>query len=65
MKQPDARTGAVEKAASDPLGRAVNLTVKGKDLPEPMATPAPVRAHRPMRDRLAFTYMPDMAAGRL
>ncbi len=40
-----------------------NLTVKGRYLPEPMATPAPVSAHRPMRDRLAFTYMPDMAAG--
>ena len=32
------------------------------DSPLPMATPAPVKAHRPMRDRLAFTYMPDILA---
>ena len=30
------------------------------DSPLPMATPAPVKAHKPMRDRLAFTYMPDI-----
>ena len=53
--------GTIQEPA---LVAVASLTFPGfRVSPLPMATPAPVRAHRPRRDRLTFTYMPDMLTG--